>query len=320
MKAIVYRHFGSPDVLRCEEVDQPVPRDGEVLIQVHAAGLNPLDWRLMEGDPSFVRLLAGREKLKRPGRDVAGLIEAVGAGVTPFKPGDAVFGTCRGALAEFVCTPASAVAMKPENVTFEQAASVPVAAFTALQGLRDKGHVQPGQKVLINGAAGGVGTFAVQLAKYYGAEVTGVCSTRNGDLVRSIGADRVIDYTQEDFAAGHERYDAILDCHVNHALSAVRRVLKPRGAYVIIGGPSGGSLAILGGMVGLLVLAPFTKQKLGTMMARANQADLNLLGELMQSGKVMPVMDRCYTLGEAADAMRYLEQGHARGKVVVTVP
>ena len=233
MKAIVYHNYGSPDVLRLEEIEKPVPNDNQVLVRVRAASVNPLDWHYMEGTPYFVRLLTGLRKPKdtRLGVDVAGQVEAVGRNVTQFKPGDEVFGACRGAFAEYACTSESALVMKPDNVTFEQAASVPVAALTALQGLRDKGQIQPGQKVLINGAAGGVGTFAVQIAKSFGADVTGVCSTRNVDMVRSIGADRVIDYTREDFTKSGQRYDLIFDCVGNHSLSACRRVLNPKGIY-----------------------------------------------------------------------------------------
>ena len=232
MKAIVYHNYGSPDVLRFEEIEKPIAGDNEVLIKVRAASVNPLDWHFMRGTPYLVRLMAGlrKPKVTRLGVDVAGQVEAVGRNVTQFKPGDEVFGSCRGAFAEYACAPPSrALVMKPDNVTFEQAASVPVAAFTALQGLRDKGHIQPGQKVLINGAAGGVGTFAVQIAKSFGADVTGVCSTRNVDMVRSIGADQVIDYTQEDFTKSGQRYDLIFDCVGNHSLSACRRVLNPKG-------------------------------------------------------------------------------------------
>ncbi len=319
MKAIVYRQFGSPDVLNCEEIEKPTPGDGDVLIRVRAAALNPLDWKLMEGKPLLLRLFVGPGKVKRPGVDVAGVVEAVGRNVTQFKPGDEVFGACRGALADYVCTAESAVAKKPENVTFEQAASASIAAFTALQGLRDKGQIQAGQKVLINGAAGGVGTFAVQIAKHFGAEVTGVCSTRNVELTRSIGADHVIDYTQQDFTTGEQKYDLILDCYANHSLTDVRRVLQPKGCYVVVGGPDAGLIAILSGILKLLVVAPFISQKVGMFMAKRSKGDLNIIAELMQSGKVTPVIDRSYELSQVAEAVRYLEAGHARGKVVITV-
>src|SRR5208282_4799228 len=231
MKAVVYYQYGSPDVLKCEETEKPVPGDGEVLIKVRAASVNPLDWHFMRGTPYMLRIMAGpgQPKDKRLGVDVAGQVEGVGRNVTQFKPGDEVFGACRGAFAEYACASESALVMKPDNVTFEQAASAPVAAFTALQGLRDMGHIKPGQKVLINGAAGGVGTFAVQIAKWFGAEVTGVCSTRNVDMVRSLGADQVIDYTQEDFTERGQRYDLFFDCVGNHSLSACTRVLNPKG-------------------------------------------------------------------------------------------
>jgi NADPH:quinone reductase-like Zn-dependent oxidoreductase len=320
MKAIVYRDSGSPDVLQCEQIEKPLPGDNEVLIKVRAAALNPLDWRLMRGGPALVQLLLGGRKPKRMGRDVAGEVEAVGSKVTQLKRGDAVFGGCRGALADYVCASESAVASKPENLTFEQAASVPIAGWTALQGLRDKGHVQPGQRVLINGAAGGVGTFAVQIAKYLGADVTGVCSTRNVEMVRGIGADHVLDYTLEDFTKGDARYDLILDCIANHSPNEVRRVLQPKGKCVLVGAPHDvGLIALLVGLMKLLVMAPFTSQKVVTMMARRSQGDLKFLAGLMQEGKVTPVIDRCYGFGDTAEAVRYLEEGHARGKVVVTV-
>ena len=238
MKAVVYYNYGSPGVLRCEEIAKPTPGDDEVLIEVRAASVNPLDWHFMRGTPYFIRLMLGlrKPKLPRLGVDVAGLVEAAGRNVTQFKPGDRVFGSCRGAFAEYVCTSQAALAVKPDNVTFEQAASVPMAALTALQAFRDKGHIQPGQKVLINGAAGGVGTFAVQIARSFGAEVTGVCSTRNVDMVRSLGADRVIDYTQGDFTGNGQQYDVILDLIANHSLSACRRILNPKGTYIAAGG------------------------------------------------------------------------------------
>lgn len=241
MKAAVYSRYGPPDVVQIKEVEKPVPKDNEVLIKVHAASVNPLDWHFMRGTPYFVRIPAGLRKPKdtRLGVDVAGQIEEVGRNVTQFKPGDEVFGSCRGAFAEYASTSESALVIKPANVTFEQAAAVPVAAFTALQGLRDKGHIQPGHTVLINGAAGGVGTLAVQIAKSCGKNVTGVCSTRNVDMVRSIGADHVVDYTQEDFTKSGQRYDLFFDCVGNHSLSACRGVLTSQGIYIAVGGPSG---------------------------------------------------------------------------------
>ena len=267
MKAVVYYNYGSPDVLKYDEIEKPAAGDDEVLIKVRAASVNPLDWHFMRGTPYFVRIMAGlrKPKDKRLGVDVAGQVEAVGRNVTQFKPGDEVFGSCRGAFAEYVCTSESALVMKPDNVTFEQAASVPVAAFTALQGLRDKGQIQPGEKVLINGAAGGVGTLAVQIAKWFGADVTGVCSTRNLDMVRSIGADRVVDYKQEDFTKSGQRYDLLFDGVGNHSLSACRRVLNAKGIYVPFGG-SGGRWMVgpLARAITSRVLSPFVNQKLVT--------------------------------------------------------
>ena len=321
MKAIVYHNYGSPDVLKCEEIKKPTAGDDEVLIKVHAASVNPIDFHFMRGTPYFIRIMAGLRKPKDTGvgRDVAGQVEAVGRNVTQFKPGDEVFGTCSGAFAEYVCASKSALVTKPENVTFEQAASVPVAALTALQALRDKGHIKPGQKVLINGAAGGVGTFAVQIAKSLGAEVTGVCSTRNVETVRSIGADHVVDYTREDFTKGGERYDLILDCYATHSLSALRRVLNPKGIYVGVGGPVGSMIGLLAGLAKQLVLSLFVSQKFLVFMAKSSKEDLAILRDLMEEGKVRPVIDRRYSLSEVPEAIRYLEGGHARGKVVVTL-
>ena len=326
VKAAVYSRYGPPDVVQITDVEKPVPKDNEVLIEVRAASVNPADWHFMRGTPYLVRIVAGlrKPKNKRLGVDVAGQVEAVGRNVTHFKPGDQVFGACRGAFAEYACTSESGLVIKPDNVTFEQAASVPIAAYTALQGLRDKGHIQPGQKVLINGAAGGVGTFAVQIAKSFGAHVTGVCSTRNVDMVRSIGADRVIDYTkedctQEDFTKSGQRYDIILDCVGNHSLSAIRGVLTPKGIYVAVGGPSDPwMIAPLARAITALVLSWFMSQKLVMVLAKPNKEDLTILHELMKSGKVTPVIDKRYSLSEVPEAIRYLEQGHARGKVVIT--
>lgn len=320
MKAIVYHNGGSLEVLKCEEIEKPTAGDDEVLIKVSAASVNPLDYHLL-GHPFIRRMLFKRTKLKitRPGRDVAGEVEAVGRGVTQFKPGDAVFGWSGGAFAEYTCTPESGLVLKPDNVTFEQAASVPVAAITALQGLRDKGKIQSGQKVLINGASGGVGTFAVQIAKSFGAEVTGVCSTRNLDMVRSIGADQVIDYTQEDFTKGGQRYDLILDCFATHSLLAIRRVLNPRGRYIGVGGPVGSMIGMLAGQIKQLVMSRFVSQKFVSFMAKLNQDDLATMGKLMEDRKVTPVIDRRYRLSEVPEAIRYLEKGHAQGKVVITL-
>ncbi len=323
MKAIVYSNYGSPDVLKCEEVEKPTAGDDEVLIKVRAASVNPLDWHLMRGRPYLGRILLGlrKPKITRPGRDVAGQVEAVGRKVTQLKPGDEVFGTCRGAFAEYACTPESALVMKPDNVTFEQAASAPIAGFTALQALRDKGQIQPGQKVLINGAAGGVGTFAVQIAKSFGTEVTGVCSTRNVEMVRSIGADHVIDYTQEDFTKRGQRYDLILDSVSNHSLSARRRVLNPNGICVMVGGPneSRSMIGLLAQWITALVLSRFVSRKVVVYMARTNQEDLTIIGKLMATGKVTPVIDKRSGLSEVPEALRYLGTGHARGKVVITL-
>jgi NADPH:quinone reductase-like Zn-dependent oxidoreductase len=326
MKAVVYTDYGSPDVLEIRDIKKPVPNDDQILIKVRAASINPLDWHFMEGTPYIMRAMGvGLRKPKDPrlGVDMAGQVEAVGKNVTQFKPGDEVFGGRTGAFAEYVCARADrAVVLKPANLTFEQAASVPIAAITALQGLRDKGKIQPGQKVLINGASGGVGTFAVQIAKSFGADVTGVCSTRNLDLVRSLGADHVIDYTKEDFTKGEQRYDLILDNVGTQPLSGFRRALQPRGTCVMVGGGGpndGGLIGPLGRPVKALLLSPFISQKMGMLMAELNKKDLTTLGDLMQSGKVTPVIDRTYPLSKIAEAIRYLEQGHARGKVVITV-
>jgi NADPH:quinone reductase-like Zn-dependent oxidoreductase len=340
MKAVVYYNYGSPDVLKCEDIEKPAPSDNEALIKVRAASVNPLDCGELKGVPYIFRILFGLRKPDamrpaRPGVDVAGQVEAVGGKVTQFKPGDEVFGACisdpqasaakvwvhhQGAFAEYVCVSESILVMKPDNVTFEQAASVPVAAFTALQGLRDKGHIQPGRKVLINGAAGGVGTFAVQIAKSFGAKVTGVCSTRNVDMVRSIGTDHVIDYTQEDFTKHGKRYDVIFDCVGNHPLSELRQALNPKGICVMVGELTGrGGLGILARLFTAFVLSQFGRQKLITFLAKPNKEDLTVMHDLMTAGKVTPVIDRRYKLSEVPEAIRYLEEKHARGKVVITL-
>ena len=322
MKAIVYCDYGSPDVLKVEDIEKPAPGDDQVLVRVRAASVNPLDWHYMRGTPYFMRLGAGlrKPKVTRLGVDFAGTVEAVGRNVNRFKPGDEVFGGRTGAFAQYVLVREDrAVALKPANLTFEQAASVGVAAITALQGLRDKGQIQPGQKVLINGASGGVGTFAVQIAKSFGADVTGVCSTRNVDMVRSIGADHVIDYTKEDFTKSAERYDLILDNVGNHSLLESRRVLNPKGKYIMVGGPAGRWIDPLPRAISALVLSRFVSQDIRLFLADLNQADLNILRDLMQAGKVTPVIDRRYRLSEIPEAIRYLEQGHARGKVVITL-
>jgi NADPH:quinone reductase-like Zn-dependent oxidoreductase len=324
MKAVVYRSYGSPDVLRLEEIAKPVPNDNQLLIKVRAASVNPLDWHYMRGEPYLVRIVQTgllSPTSPRLGVDFAGTVESVGSKVTKFKPGDEVFGGRLGAFAEYVCVREDgALALKPANLTFEQAASVPIAGVTALQGLRDKGKLQPGQKVLINGASGGVGTFAVQIAKSFGADVTGVCSTRNVEMVRSIGADRVIDYTKEDFTRSGQRYDVILDMVGTHSLSEYRNALTPNGALVLIG--STDKTLWLGFLVGLLKVAIFSRfvsQDMSFMIAGLDSGDLAVLGDLMQAGKVTPVIDRSYRLSEIRDAVRYLEEGHARGKVVITM-
>ncbi|HEY3938335.1 MAG TPA: NAD(P)-dependent alcohol dehydrogenase [Bryobacteraceae bacterium] len=327
MKAIVYRNYGSPGVLRCEEIEKPIPAENEVLIKVRAASVNPLDWKLMKGGPLPMRFLLGlgKPKMKRPGVDVAGDVEAIGKNVTQFKPGDEVFGTCLGAFAEYAIAKSvfgmkSALVLKPDSVTSEQAASAPVAALTALQGLRDKGRIQPGQEVLIHGAAGGVGTFAVQIAKSFGARVTGVCSTRNMALVQSIGADRVIDYTQEDFTRSEQRYDLLLDCVGNRSLSACRRVLNPKGILVMVGAPNNAPLTgLLARLIGALLLSPFVTRKMIFFIAKVTKEDLTVVRDLMATGKVTPVIDRCYTLHETPDAFEYMEGGRPRGKVIITV-
>ena len=326
MKAIVYCDYG-PSNLKLQEIEKPTPTDDQILVKVRAASVNPLDWHYIEGTPYIMRLLGvGLRKPKdtRLGVDYAGTVEAVGKNVTQFKPGDDVFGGRTGAFAEYLCARAAgSVALKPASVTFEQAASVPIAGITALQGLRDKGKIESGQKVLINGASGGVGTFAVQIAKSFGADVTGVCSTKNLDMVRSLGADQVIDYTKEDFTKSAQGYDVILDNVANRSLSECRRVLNPNGKYVLIGGGGVNESRWLGpGLTHALkamVLSRFVSQKMGMMLAELNQKDLTVLGDLMQSGKVKPVIDRKYKLSEIPEAIRYLEEGHARGKVVITV-
>jgi NADPH:quinone reductase-like Zn-dependent oxidoreductase len=323
MKAIVRRCYGSPDVAKYEDIPKPIPADDEILVKVHTASVNPLDYHDLEGTPYLVRMDDGLGKPQNPrlGVDFAGTVEAVGKNVTRFKPGDEVFGGRTGAFAEYVTVRAErAVALKPASVTFEQAASVPIAGITALQALRDKGHVRAGQKVLINGASGGVGTFAVQIAKAFGAEVTGVCSTRNVEMVRSLGADNVIDYTREDFTKGPQRYDLIVDNVGSHSLSEYKRVLNPQGTYVMIGMTDPGNwFGWLAKPLWGMVLSHLGEQQFRMMLATMNKDDLATLGELMQSGKITPVIDRRYKLSEAADALRYVEKGHARAKVVLTV-
>jgi NADPH:quinone reductase-like Zn-dependent oxidoreductase len=321
MKAIVYHDYGSPDVLRLEEIEKPTAGDNDVLIKVCAASVNPYDWHFMRGLPYLVRMFVGlrKPKITRLGVDAAGRVAAVGKNVTRFKPGDEVFGAFRGAFAEYACALESGLALKPQNVSFEQAASVPIAACTALQGLRDKGRIQPGLRVLVNGAAGGVGTFGVQIAKSFGANVTGVCSSRNVAMVQSIGADRVIDYTRDDFTQSGQRYDLILDCVGNHPMTACKRVLNPKGILVMAGGTaSPWMIDVLVRSVQALVLSQFGSRKLLGMLAKMNDVDLAILGELIRASKVTPVIDRRYPLSDVPAAIRYLEEGHARGKVVIT--
>ena len=324
MKAIVYTKYGPPDVLNLEEVREPTPRDDEVLIKVHAASANARDGRLLRADPFLVRLNLGLLKPKHNtlGSDIAGRVEAVGGNVKQFQPGDEVFGDLSGGgfggggFAEYVCASEDALALKPASLTFEEAAAAPMAAVTALQGLRDKGRIQPGQKVLINGASGGVGTLAVQIAKSFGAEVTGVCSTRKSDMVRSIGADHVIDYTQEDFTRNGQRYDLILAVNGYRPISDYKRALNAKGIYVMVGGSTAQIFQAL-------LLGPWMSmtgsKKMGALSAKPDQEDLVFVKELVEAGKVMPVIDRRYPLSEVGEALRYLEEGHAGGKVVITV-
>jgi NADPH:quinone reductase-like Zn-dependent oxidoreductase len=321
MKAIVYRRYGSPDVLRLEEVPKPDVKDGDVLVRVQAAAVNPLDWHLLRGMPYIVRPTSGWSKPKRniPGVDVAGVVEAVGRNVTELQAGDEVFGEKTRACAEYVCGPERLFMRKPANLTLEEAAAVPVAAATALQALRDKGNVQPGERVLINGASGGVGTFAVQLARSFGAEVTGVCSTPNLDLVRSIGADHVIDYTQEDFTRSGERYDLIIDNAGSRSLLAMMRVLAPSGTMVLVGASKGNWIGPIARILGASQLSRLGSQKMVGMLTDIQREDLVFLKDLIQAGKVTPVIDRRYPLSEVPDAIRYLETMRARGKVVITM-
>lgn len=324
IKAVVHCEYGSPDVLKLEDVEKPVPNDDQLLVKVRAASVNPLDLTIR--GPWLIRPLIGLRKPKdtRLGVDYAGTVEAVGNKITSFKPGDEVFGGKTGSIAEYICVLAGrGVAPKPSNMTFEQAAAAPVAALTALQGLRDKGKIQSGQKVLINGASGGVGTFAVQIAKSFGSEVTGVCSTRNLDLVRSIGADHVIDYTKEDFTKTDQRYDLIFDLIGNHSFSERRRILNPNGICVMAGiGGAGwrdGVATRLMGELNAYVLSHFGSQKFISYIAQFNKQDMMVLADLMQSGKMTPVIDRTYKFSDVSEALRYLEQGHARGKVVIAI-
>ncbi len=316
MKAIVCTQYGPPDVLQFTEAAKPIPKDNEVLIKIHAASVNPVD-RIFRA-PYVVRILTGLRKPRdaRVGRDMAGQIEDVGKNITRFKSGDEVFGVCRGAFAEYGCAIEDKLSLKPANISFEEAASVPVAALTALQGLRDKGQIQPGQKVLVDGASGGVGTFAVQIAKAFGAEVTAVCSIKKMDTARSIGADHVIDYAQQDFTKRGQRYDLILAANAYHSIFAYRRALGPRGIYVMAGG---GGVQILQGMLLGPLLSLLGSKKMRFFIANINQKDLGLLKDLLETGKVVPVIDRRYPLSRVAEALSYLEGKHAKGKIVLTV-
>ncbi len=320
MKAIVYEKYGPPEVLHLEEVEKPCPRDDEVLIKVHAASANAYDWRHLRADPFLIRIMgAGLLKPKHRilGADIAGKVETAGSSVRQFQRGDDVFGECSyGGFAEYVCVPENRLVLKPANLTFEEAAAVPMAALTALQGLRDKGHIQPGQKVLINGASGGVGTFAVQIARSFGAKVTAVCSTRNLDMARSIGADNVIDYTREDFTKNGQQYNLILAANGYHSLSDYKRALSPGGIYVMTGGSMAQMFQAL--LLGPLISMTGSK-KMCALSAEPKQKDLVCIKELLEAGKVVPVIDRRFPLIEVADALRYLEEGHARGKVVISV-
>ena len=316
MKAIVLNEYGSPDVLELKEIDKPVIKENEVLVRVSAASINAGDIFSMRGSPWLIRFSVGFPKPKDYvlGWDVAGRVEAVGKMVTRFQPGDAVFAACSGALAEYACVAEDRLALKPTNLAFEQAAAVPTAALTALQGLRDQGKIQPGQKVLINGASGGVGTFAVQIAKALGAEVTGVCSTTKVDMVRSIGADHVIDYTQENFTQGEQRYDLILDNVGSHAFSDYRRVLTPQGIIQPNTGHAG-----MGYVFKALLLSLVMRQQGSLFVANPNSQDMDFLKELIEAGKVTPVIDKTYPLRETTEAFRYLDKGHARGKVIMNL-
>jgi NADPH:quinone reductase-like Zn-dependent oxidoreductase len=321
MQAIVARQYGSPDVLHLETLDRPVPGPSQVLLRVHAASVNPLDYHMLHGFP-LIRLLPG---LRRPGNplrgvDVAGEVVATGPGVTRFRIGDAVFGSCKGAFAEYACTAESALVACPKGVPFQLAAAAPVAGLTALQGLRNKGRLRPGQTVLIHGAAGGVGTFAVQIAKILGAHVTAVTSPANQDFIRALGADAAIDYTQQDFTRGGRVYDVILDCYASHPLADLRRALTPRGIYVGVGGPTtGGLLSFFGRVLAMLALSPLRRQKMAFFIAKMNPTDLTQLADWMASGQLTPVLDRCYPLAQVPEALRYLETSHARGKVVIVM-
>jgi len=319
MKAIVYEKYGSPDVIQLKDIETPTPKDDEVLIKIHAASVNAYDWHFLTADIFLIRFMGGgllKPKNTRLGADMAGRIEAVGKNVKEFQPGDEVFGMVKGSFAEYVCAPENALALKPVHTSFNETAAIPMAAITALQGLRDEGQIRAGQKVLINGASGGVGTFAVQIAKSFGTEVTAVCSTRNLEQARSIGAEHVIDYTKEDFTKNGQQYDLVFAANGYHSLSAYKRALTPKGIYVM----AGGSMAqIFQSMLMGSMMSETGGRKMTGVSAKRNQNDLIFIKELFEAGKVKSIIDRQYPLSEAAEALRYLGAGHARGKVVISV-
>ena len=322
MRAIIQDEYGAPeDVLKLQETDKPTVGDGEALVRVHAAPVSGTDWHLTRGLPYVARFVIGLRKPKNrvPGLELAGTVEAVGKDVTKLQPGDEVFGWCDGSFAEYASVPEGQLVLKPTNLTLEEAAAVPISAFTALQGLRDRGQIQPGQKVLITGASGGVGTYAVQIAKSYGAEVTGVCSTAKMDMVRSIGADHVIDYTEEDFTETGERYDLLLDIYGNPSLSDCRRALKPRGTLVFIGGTGGRWFMGVDRWLRGLLLAPFLRLKVRPLVHTDSQEDLVTLKDLIETGKVTPVLDKTYPLAKVSEAIKFVREGRARGQVVITL-
>lgn len=323
MRAIVYQQYGPPDVLTLRQIDKPAPGAREVLVEVRAASVNPYDWHFMRGTPQFIRPFIGMTKPRFPrlGADCSGIVAAVGAEVRSFKPGDAVFGICKGAFAEFACGKETELALKPAEISFEQAATLPIAGVTALQGLRDCAKLKPGEQILINGAAGGVGTFAVQIARSIGTRVTGVCSAGNAELVRSLGAQEAIDYAQEDFTRSARKWDVIFDLVGNRTLAEYRRALQPKGVFVSCGGggPDKKAMELAGVMFGKVLIAPFVSQRLTGVLAKVNSADLRALGAMVSSGELKPVVDCTYALSETAEALRYIERGHARGKVLIAV-
>ena len=321
MQAIMYKKYGPPDVLQLKDVETPTPNEDEVLIKIHAASLNAYDWHFLTADIFLIRLMGGLFKPKDPrlGVDVAGQIEAVGRNTKRFQPGDEVFGVVKGAFAEYACAPEVSFALKPINASFDQAAALPMAAITALQGLRDEGQIEPGEKVLIHGASGGVGTFAIQIAKSFGAEVTAVCSTRNVEIARSIGADHIIDYTRDDFTKNGKLYDLILVANGNRSVHEYKRSLKPNAICVLVGGGSPSIVSLLTGMLQQWWILKTEGKKISTFLAKIKQKDLTYVKELLESGKVKPVIDRRYPLNEVPEALRYLGEGHAQGKIVITM-